>query len=455
MTFSTRKPASPLLRGIGIVALIGSLAMIFSTGSNPVSPETVEASLKRFGDYVATDAAKSGKEGRFSYGEIEARGFLMNRFAMVHDVTLEIKKQTLLESVSWSLFTPQMAVVPDAIMAHRLYYVFGEPVTVRKNGQSAATIAFSEPLKYGQSESHGKKATFLNQVFKLPPSITITPAAPEGAGSVVIAYDKNPTVEITSAPEIGLRKSKYDFRHINVTAGTQKPLSIGAYTTELNEKKDEKGVVQGQYTMAMTDLQTEATPKPCNVNIDIAYVGDQPLLKLVGYVSSTPDTSATVKTLALDCADFKITAEGTLGRAPEDPLPSGQLNVKLQNVKELMASQLLGQQGREMLSQVLVKITGQPVDTLTNAEIPLKRDKNGTFYIGDVTFEQLAASLFSNMIGTSPLMPGKTTEPVPTAAEKPVDPQLPDPETHLLDTSDKANKAEKPIDENTDEKPLD
>lgn len=431
MSFSPNNAASARLRAAGVAVIAASIAVILTVGRKPLTSAGVEESLKRFADYVATDAAKSGKEGRFTHGAVDMRGWFLTPHALVQDVALEVKKQSLLESVSWVLSTPRMAVVPDQVMARRVYYVFAEPVTVKKNGRDVAGISFSEPLKYGQMESRRGGAMSLIQDFQLPASITLTPLENGEGGPVVISYDRNPTMEIISSLEHSERQAEYAFRNITVTSGAETPLVIGSLRSQLTERPGADGVLDGRYVLTLAALKTGATPKPCDVAADISYTGDQPLMKLAGYVSGSQETAVNMHSVALDCADFKIVAGGTLARSPEDPLPSGQVKLTFENIHRLLASGLLSQQGRGLLTQLLVKVTGQPVDTLTHVEIPLKREKNGTFYVGDVTFEELAASLLTGMLDVHP-HPAPAI-PAPEAPADAPDALLPDPETMLLE----------------------
>jgi hypothetical protein len=352
-----------------------------------------------------------------------------------------------------------MAVVPDPMMARRLYYVFGDVLTLKKNDATVATVTFSEPLKYGQLEIRKNETRSMVQTFKLPGNIAVTPMGANGTPGekVVIAYDANPTVQITSSLEKPLRDAVYEFHNLTVTAANEKPLHMGYLHSELHEKPTDSGAVEGHYTLAVTALKTDATAKPCDLSTDMAYTGEQPLLKIAGLVADTIDTSLNIKELTMDCADFKLSAEGGLTRSPQDPLPYGLLHVKIEQVKQLLASPLLGEQGRSLLSQVLVKVTSQPVEALANVDIPIKREKNSTLYIGDVTFEALAASLFSNMLdfkGTAvpQALPGASPEPkqapAAPAGESTADP-LGDQSGNALDGIDEepATPADKPANE--------
>ncbi|MBY0407666.1 MAG: hypothetical protein K2Q01_08230 [Rickettsiales bacterium] len=423
-----KKPASPRMRIIGVATIAASIAVILTVGREPVTPEYVEESLKRFSDYVATDAAASGKQGSFTHGPVEMQGWAYGRHARVPDVTLEIKKQTLLDVVSWSLSTPEMTVEPDQVMAHRLYYVFEQPISINKNGSTVATISFPEPLKYGQLEMPRGDSRVLVQNFKLPSRISILPSATPNE-QVVLAYAKNPVVEITSGLDKPSRHAEYQFKDITVTSGEEKPLAMTALNSELTEKPDDKGEITGHYLLAIDDMQTAATAKPCDINADITYEGAQPIMKLAGLVASTGKNAVNLQALSLDCADYKMALTGTLARIGEDPLPSGNVTLRLEQVANLLKSDLLAAQTKELLAQALVKITGQPVDALTNVDIPMKREQGGTFYIGDVTFEELAASLFANMFeykgaASMPQAAPSSETPPETNMESPASPLL-------------------------------
>lgn len=434
MTLSTTKTASPRKRAIGLTILAASVVVVLTTPGSQINHAAVEKSLQRFNEYVATDSAKSGKEGHFTYGNIEIKGLFFTQYALVRDVALQIKKQSLLESVDWALTTPQMTVAPDSVIAHRLYYTFAEPITVKKNGEAVATITFPDPLKYGQMDIYHGKTTFLLQTFLLPPSITVTPIATPNVAAgpaVVITYDKNPTMHTSSATDHPERKAEYEFKNIAFTSGTEKPLTADSFHSTLKEKPNAQGVVEGQFTMDVKALKTDATEKACDIATDITYTGDQPLLKLAGFVSGSLETAVAIKNAGIDCADFKVTTTGTLARSPEDPLPSGNISIKLDQVNKLLESRLLTDQGKQLLAQLLVKVTGQTIESITNVDLPLKREKNGTFYIGDVTFEELAASMLTSMFNQAPA-PRTPAMPQPEPTQ---DEALPDPQTQLLETT--------------------
>jgi len=436
MNFSSRRPASPRTRALGVATIFACIAVVYLSGNDPLTKEQVEESLKHFGDYVATDAAKSGKEGHFTYGAIDIRGFLFNHYAAVKELRLEIKKQSILESVSWAIATPLMTVNRDPLSSRRLYYTFAEPLTIRKNGESAATITFSEPMQYGQLLANPNNTPSLIQNIKLPGSITITPTSAGATGDVLITYDANPTLKITSAQDTAERHAHYELHNIAVTSEKEKPLTAAGFKSELDETPGANGIIDGHYTLVIDDLKTDVTAQPCSAATDITYTGDQPLLKLAGFVAGSAQTTVAIKKLTLDCGEFGLSGEGNLARSPEDPLPSGQMMIKITEVNKLLASQLLNDQTRAILTQVLVKVTGQPIDSLVNVDLPLKREKNGTFYIGDVTFEEIATSIVSNMFIPAP--DATQSEPSPEAS--------PDEEEENDDANDKGAALDQDLD---------
>lgn len=420
-------------RTVGVATLAASLAIVLTTWDDPISKENVEAYLSRFADHTAAYAAKSGKEGKFSYGELEMRGILFSGYAVVKDAKLEIKRPSLIAPVTWAFATPEFQVLRDHLNARRIYYTFNSPVSYFRNGEHKANITFSEPLKYGHMQKRRGSGDAMFQSYVLPASITIAPPGGTEEQAVVITYDPDSTIETMSMLDHSERKVHYAFRNLVVRDNSEKPFSIESLASDLSEAADDDGVLKGTYVMNMVGMRLAGEEKACDAQVDVAYTGDEPWFRLTGFAPSLPGLSMEIKDAALECPEFSVNLDGTMTREGDDQLPSGQLKLKLVNVKELLSSGLLDEGARKILSQVLVKVTGQPVEDLTQVEVPLKRERGGTFYIGDLTFEELATSLLSDMLNFNALVPPANAQPMPPLEEKPAEPALPDPEATLLE----------------------
>ncbi|NBO17931.1 MAG: DUF2125 domain-containing protein [Proteobacteria bacterium] len=425
---------------IGILTVLGSTVIIMLTGKGPVTEKVVQRHLDEFSEHVANFAAKSGKEGVFKHGEFTMGGYTFNRHAVIDGVSLAITRPSLTNPVSWELSTPKVFVVADQLYARRLYYVLNAPITVKRNGEQYANITFADPLRYGHLET----ATSLKQTFRLPTSITVMPSKmmdeEDAETGITITYDPGARIEIESAMDHSKRDAHYELNNIVVATPDEEPLSVAALNSDLHESVSGENVTKGTYQLNMLSVKTPGMDKPCDMKVDMAYTGDQPLQRLTGMAPSLPGAAVNIKALGMDCGSFKITTDGTLSRQDQDPLPSGEVKLAITNAQALLASGMLDESAKTMLGQALMKITGKPLDAITDVSVPLKREKGGTFYIGDVTFEEMAATLFSSMFDLNKMVPPTTAQPMPlppeATGEQAPEPQLPDPEATLLKEGD-------------------
>lgn len=423
---------------IGILTVLGCVVIIILTGKGPVNEKSVQEHLERFTDYVAASAAKSGKQGVFRHGEFTMGGISFNRHAVIDGASITVTRPSLTNPVTWEFSTPRVVAVADQLYARRMYYVFNAPISVKRNGEEYANISFADPLRYGHLET----ANSLKQTFRLPSAITIMPShrMEQDDTGITITYDEGARIEIESALDSSKRDSSYQLNNIVIGSDGEQPITIASISSELHESTAAANVLKGTYQLDMLALKLPEMQNSCNMNIDMDYTGDQPLQRLTGMAPGLPGSNVQVKRLGMDCGAFKLASEGTLTRQEQDPLPSGELKVTVTNVQGLLGSGLLGEQTKAMVGQALMKITGQPLENLTDVTVPFKREVNGTFYIGDVTFEELAASLFTSMFDLNKLVPPANAQPMPlppeTTGEAAPDAQLPDPEATLLKDGD-------------------
>lgn len=423
------QPKRPSLRnnilGISLIALL--LAGILSAGPKNITPENVSVSLNRFSDFVSAEAANSGKDAKFSYGNMSISGWGSEKYAVVSDIRLDVKKQSIAESTTLTLTTPKIQVTQDAVALGRLNFVFTDPVTIATDGKPVATVTFSEPLKYAHTEGRDKDPTVI-QMLALPPQITFTAlSAPEGAKpeTLTVTYERNPVLKVKTNPVTHQREADYYFKHINLVSSSGSNVAIGALTGHMSETAGKDNQPEGEYKLMVSDFTTVPAAKPCSFTTEMSYAGERPLMKVSGLLAGTRETQLHIKNMMLTCDEFKVAADGDVARLPDDPLVSGLMHVSIENPAKFLASDLIDANMRTVLSQALTKIAGQPVDSLPRVEIPLKRDKNSTFMIGDITFEELAASLLANAINLQQLAPASPAATVPAEPAEPAAPVEP------------------------------
>lgn len=432
MTLLDTRKSPRLLPILGLLILIAAVGIILFTGASGMSRESIEQRLRQFSDQITSEAAKSGREARFAYGNITMEGWGFNKRATVENVSLEVAEKSVLDVNRWSLSTAKMLAEPDPVTANNLVFVLPEPINVIENSQIKTVVTFSAPLKFTYFNGMVNKTQRIEQNFHFPDKIFLTSAQTAGepadkTNDVVISYDENPVFTIKSEPATGARDANYAFRDVKIAMGDGSQATIASLSSILTEKPGADKKPVGNYKLMLVDLilrDSERTSHAYTITTNFDYTGDIPSLSM-NKMTLTPENSLiTLNQLLIASDSFKIKAEGKLMLASDDPLPSGMINVDIDNVQSLINSELVPEASRPSVMDALQKITGQPVGSLTNVTIPVKREKSGMMYIGNVTFEELVASLLANMIRSAP--PGAPVA-VPPAEQKPADAPPPAP----------------------------
>ena len=218
---------------------------------------------------------------------------------------------------------------------------------------------------------------------------------------MVLSYDANPTVSLKILPDSGERQTSYEFSNISAAYDDHKTAAAKHFLSRITEKLSADNHPEGKYVLQVdgftykTDKQSS---KEYTLAADIDYKGQQPSLSL----ASSGQTEMTLNTFSLTSSDFSATADGKIASTADDPLPSGTVNLKLTNIPNIIANEFVPDFARQSLSEAFEKATGQPADELKNATVALTREKGGVFYVGNATFDELAAGMLASMFGMQP-----------------------------------------------------
>ncbi|MDE3060523.1 MAG: hypothetical protein KGJ06_05880, partial [Pseudomonadota bacterium] len=290
---------------------------------------------------------------------------------------------------------------------------------VMENDQPRAIVSFSAPVKYGYALEHQGNNHYVLQSLHLPNRITLTgtPSAGEPPMRTVITYDANPVLRVKIQQEQGLRDTLYEFHHVTVAMNDAVEATIASILGHFDGKTGPNGKPEGKYTLAVAGLVPHGGNAPAyNLSADIDYSAEPPAGPQ-GTVAAGEQMQINRFELKSDL--FSIHAAGTVVTAGDDPLPYGNVTLNIDNVPQFLASSLVPADMRPSVSDALQKITGAPAAAQAGAQIPMKRDKNGTFYIGNSTFEALAASALANMLQpATSLPPPEALKPTPVPERK-------------------------------------
>lgn len=395
---------------LGLMVLAVSVWVVLFSGASAITTENIELRLQQLGAHLADEAAQHGKEAKLTYGTIEVEGWGYNKRATVDNISLELSEKTPLNTTHrWSFSTVQMQVLPDPMLPNNLFFVFSEPVNVIENSQLKTIISFSAPPKYGYFDGRDSKEHAVIHSLRLPSQLILTPGKAvdeiENKGhTITITFDENPLMQLRLLPESHERTMVYGFRNVSIMSDDGSQATIAALESNVHETLGADNRPQGKSQLKVLDIvlrDHEKVSKAYSLITDIDYSGDAPGLEIGNWLSGSGASDMTINQMQLATDDFKIKMTGKVSLATNDPLPSGDVNLEIENVKQFLESELIPAMAKPSLTEALQKVTGQPVAALSHATLPVKREKNGVMYVGGVTFEELAATMLKGLFQLS------------------------------------------------------
>lgn len=424
-----RRAPSALMRGVGVVILVASAAVVLLSGTSLITPEHIAAQLTRFGNYVATSAEARGKEGRFAYAGLDIQGWGYEKQGVIKNVTIELGEKSLLDTTKWTFSTASVGVRSDSASASRLFFECAEPINIIFNGQLKTTLTGTSPIRYGVLEGQQNGQVFVQHTLALPPQLLFTFPAPVGEENeqhrrTILSYDAGPLLSIQDMPVGNTREVKAQFNHLKMVGSDGTLASADVVSGQMQETINDENKIDGRYSATVSGFSLGAgstAGKPYNMNASFRYSGDRAGLDITTLLPMMgTDAQMTLDTLSLVADNFTMNAQGNLATSLDDPLPHGAVDITIENAGNFIGSDLIPDHVRNGVLMVLEKISGQTLMPESRVVIALKREKNGVFYVGNVTFEELTASLLKDILLARPPEP-----PVLPPIEEPAPQPLP------------------------------
>lgn len=418
----------PILTVAGIAILMLAIFSILLTGTSHFDRSVAEQKLHEFSEFIAQEAAAGGKEGKFTFGSIEMEGWGYDKQGIVKNVSLEVSEEALLDTNKLSVSTGTLIIRPNRMVADSWLFVFPEPFNVIQNSQLTGTVIASGPITYGIQNlkingdpGHVHRLQLPNQISLLP--ATVAGETNEVQGRIDITYAENPTLTVRYVPQNQSYSISYLFNNLRVVRDGASLIAVGLLSSQHDEAMAQDGKVSGKYALAMENIvtgQDTMDVKPYNVSADFSYHGDQPSMDMRGLAPDFSNMEIEFGNLSISGEGYKVRATGMLTTASDDPLPFGALDVDINDINKLMDSGLVPEQVKGAVTHALQKITGGTAES--HVVFALKREKNGVFYVGNITFEHLAATVITHMLKptVAPLPPSpavETVEPLPAPIE--------------------------------------
>jgi hypothetical protein len=343
--------------------------------------------------------------------------------------------------------------VDDAVVStdpydfQKLLIKISKPINVLQNGTVINTVVSSEPILYRYMLAQATGIEAFHHDFVLPKHISVMAKNPAvasqdnsqmGQEQLKLEFANNPVINFRTMPERNTDSLTYNLSGITFYISGQKKISIGTLKSEHHEEPgDEEGRIAGKYNMEADHIilyKDQDSTRPYAINIDTNTTADAIEARDTGEPKASSDApqdatvtpgyenarkgalrnrEVVVNDFSISSADFIVRARGNFSNIKGDPLPSGEINVEIENLPKFLESELVAIQGRSAIETSLEKITGQPVAGQEKASFAVKREKSGVLHIGNTNFEELIASLLSGMLLGNPSGGGRLPDITP------------------------------------------
>ncbi len=433
----------PVMLLVFVVLLPVVLFLIwFGAASLFMNKAVVEENLQK----LASEFERIGNENdqtiKFTYGDIEFKGWGYKKQAVVHKIAVDIVSKEA-NPEKFKLSTEEVAVSLDPVNPKRLLVSFAKPIAVAQGDYNAGSLDYSEPVlvsymktDVGGVEGFRYDVTLPQQIGFIAPKAaetstqaTTTQENPVDGGMKNFIYSMNfsktPVLQYIFVPSQKVSTVEYDFSGASITGDGKTKIAVGNWVSRFNEQEgDREGRLAGKYSLDIADIVVSAgenNSKPYAISFNTDYTVDylksapaeqaqkmsvDPAVAAKNedndnmYTSKSPDENRdiTINRLSFSSPDFNLNVSGKFANDKADPLPFGEININIDDIKNFLASDIMAAQDKKLLNAVIAKVTGAPVEGQTQVTIPIKREKMGVLFVGKTTFEELAAVLFTGMM---------------------------------------------------------
>lgn len=420
---------------VGLMVLGVALANVLFEDVPNVSKESITQYLQKMGEHAAHEAAIAGKEGKLTFGDINIQGWGYEKYATVSNLDLELTDKS--GGKNWGFTTPTITMAPDGVHTKRVNMTLTDPVTISENGQTKMTASFSQPVKWAYSDGIESRKHLIVQSIRFPKQITLTPykSADDLMGKstpITITSGNDSVVHTKNYPDLGTLDNEYQMREVTVDTGNGTQISLGELSSHLVQTPGHEHHVDGKYTLTVSDVVLHTVGKASksySVVANLDYTAKSPADKPEERSADDGNVDIKLNKVMLADEDFRMTMEGNLTRVSDDRLPSGTIKLAIDNVGKFIASDLIPDMAKHAVEAVLPKIVGEPVRPSDSVTVMLRREKNGVFYVGNITFEEMATSLLAEMVSAmNPLKDSGTAPAAVAAPESPKALEAPKPE---------------------------
>lgn len=421
------------------IASVAALLLVWSGAGSLLGKGEVEKGLKHVSEQLVNIGNKYSKNVNFSHGEVEVDGWGQNKRAVIRNVIIDVTGKAAVDLFKITVSLGDVVASADPIDSRKLRMEISKKIDISQNNKVIKSLVFEEPLVYSYLQTQIDAIDSFQNNIVLPKNISFLAGTSEsvsemdkdgteqtGEDKYEISFNENPNILFISSSGHRLEFS-YDLSGLTVLSNGKNIVTIGTWKSQLNEDDGgAEGRVAGKHTITADDIvlyMEQDSTKPYALNINTDFIFDERKIAVNKQETNNPNQSSgealkgmastsesfdsvdnrevVLNNFSLSNPDFKLHATGKFANTKGDPLPSGEINVDIDNLPKFLDSEIVAMQNRVLIESALTKIIGQPLAGQEQASILIKRERNGVFYIGNTNFEELVASVLSGSLMSS------------------------------------------------------
>jgi hypothetical protein len=386
-----------------VMALIG-----FFASHSGIDKALAEKRLTEWINAASDLAEEQGYTLSLTYDAIEIEGSFFSKKAAVRNVVLSsVPKEGAAGDQARSLTTGVVYLDPD-LLGGGLSVILTEPLLYAAPEGRTRMVA-GEPIEMVVEDYQNESGSGIAYTLLTPPHLSIERLGRQ-SDAVISSTDIGFGPESKVYGMIDRAKGTYT-QEAQLTAialkRNDRMLSIQQLQSVM-ESANANGALLSHYEVTLTGLSSNGPLEALglmNAKIDIEFeepvlVNGEPLNLSLGR-----DRQISLETLVVESPTARFNATASLRQVPNELMPFGTATVQIDQGSQLMA--VLEKTGYlknippAVVTALLSRIAPDWEGGDAMLTIPLKRDPNGPFYIGQLTFEEMTAILLSQLLKQS------------------------------------------------------
>lgn len=397
--------------GSGIAIFISALVVLiligFFASHSGIDKKLAEKRLAEWTRAAAEMASAHGYLLTFDKEAIEIEGSLFSKRAAVKNATLMATPESGPAEQARSLTTDVFYLDPD-MLGGGLSVIFTEPL-LYTTPEGRTRIVSGEAIEMVVEDYKNDSGSGLAYTLLTPPHLSMERLGRQSDAVISttdISFGPNSKVYGMVDQAKGTYTQEAQLMMVSIKRN-DRVLGISSFTSVM-ETANQNGSLLTHYELSLEGLTTNGPLEPLgamNASLDVEYeepalVDGQPLNLSLGR-----DRNITLEKLLVESSSGKLLAKARLRQMQQELMPFGNATLQIENPVTLLAAlqktSALQNIPDELVKTMMQRIAPEWKGDDSPVTIQLKREPNGPFYIGELTFEEFTAVLLSQLLKQS------------------------------------------------------